>query len=72
MGSIAAIVQIASNRAKAKEIACRVQMKRELNQDSRAFGDILNEEIDKLYKEKAIKDDRQEILDSKENQSRIL
>ncbi|AQS10609.1 hypothetical protein CLOBY_27540 [Clostridium saccharobutylicum] len=34
-------------------------------QEHRPFGDILKEEIDKLYKEKAIQDDRQEILDSK-------
>lgn len=48
MGNIEAIVKIADDREKAKEIACRVQRKRELNQDDRAFRDILQEEVDKV------------------------
>lgn len=47
MGNIEAIAQIAADRRKAKEITDRVQKKRELNQDDRIFGDILQEEIDK-------------------------
>jgi len=48
MGNIAAIVKIADDREKAKEITSRIQKKSELNQDARPFGDILQEEIDKL------------------------
>lgn len=50
MGNINIIAQIADNRQKAKEIASRVQRKRELNQDNRAFRDILQEEVDKVKK----------------------
>lgn len=48
MGKIEAIANIAADREKAKEITEKVQRKRALNQDTRAFGDILQEEIDKL------------------------
>ena len=47
MGNIKIIASIADDRQKAKEIASRVQRKRELNQDDRAFRDILQEEVDK-------------------------
>jgi len=56
MGNIAAIVKIADDRAKAKLITSSVQKKRELNQDTRSFGDILQEEIDKLNKEENMKE----------------
>lgn len=46
MGRILAINEIADKQA--EEITYRVQRKRELNQDSRAFGDVLQEELDKL------------------------
>ena len=41
------IVEIAYNRKRAKEIQKRVQKKRE-NGDSRSFGEILQEELDKI------------------------
>ena len=47
MGNIATIAQIAADRQKAKEIACRVQNKRDSG-DNRSFADILQEELDKL------------------------
>ena len=56
MGNIAAIVKIADDRAKAKLITSRIQKKSELNQDTRPFGDILQEEIDKLNKEENMKE----------------
>lgn len=56
MGNIELIAQIAADRQKAKEITCRVQKKRELNQDSRAFSEVIQEEIDKLNKKEATKD----------------
>ena len=46
MGNIAAIAQIASDRQKAKEIAYRVQNKRNSG-DNRTFAEILQEELDK-------------------------
>lgn len=52
MGNITAIAQIADNREKAKDIAYRVQKKRD-GKDYRCFADILMEEI---AKEKATKD----------------
>jgi hypothetical protein len=55
MGNIAAMVKISEDREKAKEMTSRVQKKRELNQDNRPFGDILQEEIDK-HNKKATKD----------------
>lgn len=64
MSNIAAIVSIADNRQKAKEITYRVQIKRELNQDSRTFGEVLQEEIDKHNKEKATKNPDQSIQSS--------
>jgi len=54
LGNIAAIAEIADKQA--KEITSRVQKKRELNEDSRPFGDILQEEIDKLNNEKTTKE----------------
>lgn len=56
MGNIAAIAKIADNQQKAKEITYRVQKKRELNQDSRAFSEVIQEEIDKLKIKEATKD----------------
>lgn len=50
MGNISAIVQIISDRKKAKEIASRVIEKGD--KDGRPFGDILQEEIDKFNKER--------------------
>jgi hypothetical protein len=55
MGNIAAIAQIADDREKAKDIAYRVQKKRD-SKDYRCFADILMEEI---AKEKATKDTNQ-------------
>lgn len=49
MSNIATIVEIADSREKAKEIASRV-MKRG-NEENLKFGDILQEEIDKLKKD---------------------
>jgi|GEM_PF-4560730 len=46
MGNLAAIAKIADNRQKAKEITNRV-IKRG-NQTGEKFGDILQEEVDKL------------------------
>lgn len=46
MGTIGIINKMAADRQKAKEIAYRVQAKRELNQDDRPFRDILQEELD--------------------------
>lgn len=46
MGNIASIVQIADDNRKAKEIAYRVQKKRD-SKDYRCFADILMEEIAK-------------------------
>ena len=54
MGNIKIIANIADNRQKAKEIANRV-MKRG-NQTGEKFGDILQEEIDKLKNIEATKD----------------
>lgn len=51
MGNIDIIARIAEDRQKAKEIACRVQDKRESG-DSRTFAQVLQEELDK---QKAIK-----------------
>lgn len=48
MGNIAAIETIADNQQKAKEITYRVQKKRELNQDTRIFSEVLQEEVDKV------------------------
>lgn len=41
------IVEIADNREKAKEIACRVQNKRSQG-DNRNFADILQEELNRI------------------------
>lgn len=60
MGNIAAIAQIAADRQKAKEIACRVQNKRAQG-DNRTFADILQEELDK---QKATKNPDQSIQSS--------
>ena len=46
MGAIDIINKIASDRQKAKEIACRVQNKRESG-DNRTFAEVLQEELDK-------------------------
>lgn len=54
MGNIAAIAQIADNREKAKEITKKV-IKRGI-EENRPFGDILQEAIDQVNKEKATKD----------------
>ncbi len=43
------IVEIADNREHAKEIASRVIKKG--NKEGRKFGDVLQEELDKLNKE---------------------
>lgn len=55
MGRILAINEIADKQA--REITHRVQKKRELNQDNRCFGEILQEELDK---QKATKDTDQD------------
>ena len=47
------IVSISCDREKAKEIQERVQKKRETGEDYRTFGEILQEELDKI---KATKD----------------
>lgn len=57
MGNIDIINKIAEDRQKAKEIACRVQNKRESG-DNRTFAEVLQEELDK---QKAIKDTDQSI-----------
>lgn len=49
---ISKIASIADNREKAKEIAYKVQKKRETGEDCRTFGEVLQEELDK---EKATK-----------------
>jgi CRISPR/Cas system CSM-associated protein Csm2 small subunit len=54
MGNIVAIAEIAKNRKKAKEIVYRVQNRG--HKTGEKFGDILQEEIDKLNKEKATKE----------------
>lgn len=52
MESVSEVYQITTNREKAKEIASRV-IKRG-NQTGERFGDILQEEIDKINKKEAI------------------
>ena len=47
------IVSILCNQEKAKEIQERVQKKRETGEDYRTFGEMLQEELDKI---KATKD----------------
>ena len=47
------IVSISRDREKAKEIQERVQKKRETGEDYRTFGEVLQEELDKI---KATKD----------------
>ena len=47
------IVSISRDREKAKEIQERVQKKREAGEDHRTFGEVLQEELDKI---KATKD----------------
>ena len=42
------IVSISCNQEKAKEIQERVQKKRETGEDYRTFGEILQEELDKI------------------------
>ena len=42
------IVSISCNREKAKEIQERVQKKREAEEDYRTFGEVLQEELDKI------------------------
>ena len=42
------IVSISCNREKAKEIQERVQKKREAGEDYRTFGEVLQEELDKI------------------------
>ena len=42
------IVSISCNREKAKEIQERVQKKRETGEDYRTFGEVLQEELDKI------------------------
>ena len=42
------IVSISRDREKAKEIQERVQKKRETGEDYRTFGEILQEELDKI------------------------
>lgn len=70
MEKILAIATIADDRQKAKEIACRVQHKR-LEGDNRTFAEILQEEVDKVKKE-ATEDTRQNVQDSKANNSSKL
>jgi hypothetical protein len=50
MGNIAAIAKIADNREKAKNIAEKVQKRREKG-DIKAFKDILQEEINRELSE---------------------
>ena len=47
------IVSISCDQEKAKEIQERVQKKREAGEDYRTFGEVLQEELDKI---KATKD----------------
>ena len=47
------IVSISCDQEKAKEIQKRVQKKRETGEDCRTFGEVLQEELDKI---KATKD----------------
>ena len=47
------IISILCNQEKAKEIQERVQKKRETGEDYRTFGEVLQEELDKI---KATKD----------------
>ena len=47
------IVSISCDREKAKEIQERVQKKRESGEDYRTFGEVIQEELDKI---KATKD----------------
>ena len=42
------IVLISRDREKAKEIQERVQKKREAGEDYRTFGEVLQEELDKI------------------------
>ena len=42
------IVSISRDREKAKEIQERVQKKREAGEDYRSFGEVLQEELDKI------------------------
>ena len=42
------IVSISRDREKAKEIQERVQKKRETGEDYRTFGEVLQEELDKI------------------------
>ena len=42
------IVSISCNQEKAKEIQERVQKKRETGEDCRTFGEVLQEELDKI------------------------
>lgn len=42
------IVSLSSNQEKAKEIQERVQKKRETGEDYRTFGEVLQEELDKI------------------------
>ena len=42
------IVSISRDREKAKEIQERVQKKREAGEDYRTFGEVLQEELDKI------------------------
>ena len=42
------IVSISCDRKKAKEIQERVQKKRETGEDYRTFGEVLQEELDKI------------------------
>ena len=42
------IVSIACDQEKAKEIQKRVQKKRETGEDCRTFGEVLQEELDKI------------------------
>ena len=42
------IVSISCNQEKAKEIQERVQKKREAGEDYRTFGEVLQEELDKI------------------------
>ena len=42
------IISILCNQEKAKEIQERVQKKREAGEDYRTFGEVLQEELDKI------------------------
>ena len=42
------IVSLSYNQEKAKEIQERVQKKRETGEDYRTFGEVLQEELDKI------------------------